>query len=195
MPATWWATARWSACCCASCCTPVPRRCDHRRLPRTTVRSSSEAAGRPDARAQAEFFNTPLSIHFRQPTIHIMVLFVEEKESIARQLKRGRETLATTRGAAVWRGPTERRPADRPRRNTGRGDIRRSRSRRGTPCGRSRRSFTTTSSTPRARFRRSSRISCGAPVSEHARARPRTVERLRGFLWRARSSCTPGRNW
>jgi len=41
-----------------------------------------------------EFFNTPLSIHFRQPTIHIMVLFVEEKESIARQLKRGRETLA-----------------------------------------------------------------------------------------------------
>lgn len=39
-----------------------------------------------------EFFNTPLSIHFRQPTIHIMVLFVDEKESIARQLKRGRET-------------------------------------------------------------------------------------------------------
>ena len=41
-----------------------------------------------------EFFNTPLSIHFRQPTIHIMVLFVDEKESIARQLKRGRETRA-----------------------------------------------------------------------------------------------------
>jgi adenylate kinase len=41
-----------------------------------------------------EFFNTPLSIHFRHPTIHIMVLFVEEKESIARQLKRGRETIA-----------------------------------------------------------------------------------------------------
>ncbi|HYP16729.1 MAG TPA: nucleoside monophosphate kinase [Opitutus sp.] len=39
-----------------------------------------------------EFFNTPLSIHFRQPTIHIMVLFVDEKESIARQLKRGRDT-------------------------------------------------------------------------------------------------------
>ena len=39
-----------------------------------------------------EFYNTPLSIHFRQPTIHIMVLFVDEKESIARQLKRGRET-------------------------------------------------------------------------------------------------------
>ncbi len=41
-----------------------------------------------------EFFNTPLSIHFRQPTIHIMVLFVDEKESVARQLKRGRETKA-----------------------------------------------------------------------------------------------------
>ncbi len=40
-----------------------------------------------------EYFKTPLSIHFRQPTIHIMVLFVDEKESIARQLKRGRETL------------------------------------------------------------------------------------------------------
>src|SRR3954462_7940802 len=39
-----------------------------------------------------EFYNTPLSIHFRHPTIHIMVLFVEEKESIARQLKRGRDT-------------------------------------------------------------------------------------------------------
>jgi len=41
-----------------------------------------------------EFLNTPLSIHFRHPTVHIMVLFVEEKESIARQLKRGRETDA-----------------------------------------------------------------------------------------------------
>lgn len=39
-----------------------------------------------------EFYGTPLSIHFRHPTIHIMVLFVDEKESIARQLKRGRET-------------------------------------------------------------------------------------------------------
>ncbi len=41
-----------------------------------------------------EFYSTALSVHFRHPTIHIMVLFVEEKESIARQLKRGRETLA-----------------------------------------------------------------------------------------------------
>jgi len=38
-----------------------------------------------------EFYDTPLSIHFRQPTIHIMVLFVDERESVGRQLKRGRE--------------------------------------------------------------------------------------------------------
>lgn len=47
-----------------------------------------------------EFYNTPLSIHFRQPTIHIMVLFVDEKESVARQLKRGRETRAAIEAAA-----------------------------------------------------------------------------------------------
>ena len=39
-----------------------------------------------------EFYGSPLSIHFRQPTVHIMVLFVDEKESVARQLKRGTET-------------------------------------------------------------------------------------------------------
>ena len=47
-----------------------------------------------------EFYNTPLSIHFRQPTIHIMVLFVDEKESVARQLKRGRETRALIEAAS-----------------------------------------------------------------------------------------------
>jgi adenylate kinase len=41
-----------------------------------------------------EFDRTPLSIHFRVPTIHIMVLFVDERESVARQLKRGREIHA-----------------------------------------------------------------------------------------------------
>jgi adenylate kinase len=41
-----------------------------------------------------EFYRTPLSIFFRQPTVHVMVLFVDERESVARQLKRGRETLA-----------------------------------------------------------------------------------------------------
>jgi adenylate kinase len=41
-----------------------------------------------------EFYGTPLGIHFRQTTIHIMVLFVDEKTSVARQLKRGREVKA-----------------------------------------------------------------------------------------------------
>jgi len=41
-----------------------------------------------------EFYHTTLSIHFRHPTIHIMVLFVDEMEAVARQLKRGRETRA-----------------------------------------------------------------------------------------------------
>lgn len=38
-----------------------------------------------------EFYGTPLGIHFRQPVVHIVVLFIDEKESVARQLKRGRE--------------------------------------------------------------------------------------------------------
>lgn len=41
-----------------------------------------------------EFYTTPLSIYFRQPTIHIMVLFVDEKTSIERQLRRGQEVKA-----------------------------------------------------------------------------------------------------
>ena len=41
-----------------------------------------------------EFSNTPQAHFFRQPVFHIMVLFVDEAESIARQLKRGEETLA-----------------------------------------------------------------------------------------------------
>ncbi|HEY0945894.1 MAG TPA: nucleoside monophosphate kinase [Opitutaceae bacterium] len=41
-----------------------------------------------------EFYQTSLGIHFRQPTVHIMVLFVDEKTSVERQLKRGREILA-----------------------------------------------------------------------------------------------------
>ncbi len=41
-----------------------------------------------------EFSGTAQAHHFRQPTVHIMVLFVDETESIARQLKRGQEALA-----------------------------------------------------------------------------------------------------
>jgi adenylate kinase len=40
-----------------------------------------------------EFSNTAQAHFFRQPVFHIMVLFVDEPESIARQLKRGQETL------------------------------------------------------------------------------------------------------
>ncbi len=38
-----------------------------------------------------EFYNTPLGIHFRQTTIHIMVLFVDEHTSVERQIHRGNE--------------------------------------------------------------------------------------------------------
>ena len=41
-----------------------------------------------------QFSNTPQAHYFRQPVFHIMVLFVDESESIIRQLKRGQETLA-----------------------------------------------------------------------------------------------------
>lgn len=36
-----------------------------------------------------EYRETPLAINFRKPTIHVMVLFVDEKTSIDRQLSRG----------------------------------------------------------------------------------------------------------
>jgi len=38
-----------------------------------------------------DFSPTPDAAHFKQPIFHIMVLFVDEAESIARQVKRGRE--------------------------------------------------------------------------------------------------------
>jgi adenylate kinase len=38
-----------------------------------------------------EFRETPLAINFRKPTIHVMVLFIDEKTSIERQLSRGRD--------------------------------------------------------------------------------------------------------
>ncbi len=40
---------------------------------------------------RSEFYQTPLGIYFRLPTIHIMVLFVDERTSVDRQMKRGRE--------------------------------------------------------------------------------------------------------
>lgn len=44
-------------------------------------------------RLRREFSDTNKAHFFRQPVFHIMVLFVDESESIARQLKRGQETI------------------------------------------------------------------------------------------------------
>ena len=38
-----------------------------------------------------EYHKTALAINFRKPTVHAMVLFIDEKTSIERQLRRGRE--------------------------------------------------------------------------------------------------------
>ncbi|MCP5558615.1 MAG: nucleoside monophosphate kinase [Verrucomicrobiaceae bacterium] len=45
-------------------------------------------------RLRRDFSETPDAAHFKQPIFHIMVLFVDEAESIARQLKRGQEVMA-----------------------------------------------------------------------------------------------------
>lgn len=42
-------------------------------------------------RLRREYYDTPLRIHFRQPTVHVMVLFVDEPTSVDRQLYRGKE--------------------------------------------------------------------------------------------------------
>lgn len=41
-----------------------------------------------------EFADSPELVHFKQPIFHIMVLFVDEAESVARQLGRGRQVMA-----------------------------------------------------------------------------------------------------
>jgi len=48
-----------------------------------------------------EYRETPLAINFRKPTIHVMVLFVDEKTSIERQLSRGREVAEWNAKAIV----------------------------------------------------------------------------------------------
>jgi adenylate kinase len=61
-----------------------------------------------------EHYGTPLASHFRQPVVQIIVLFVNENESVARQLKRGREAKAhneevrRTLHGELW----EKRPTD-----------------------------------------------------------------------------------
>ena len=44
-----------------------------------------------------EFADTPLSAQFRRPTVHAMVLFVTERTSVERQLKRGEQIIAHNR--------------------------------------------------------------------------------------------------
>ncbi len=41
-----------------------------------------------------EFANTPDAVHFKQPIFHIILLFVDEAESVNRQLKRGRQVIS-----------------------------------------------------------------------------------------------------
>ena len=41
-----------------------------------------------------EYHHTPLAINFRKPTVHAVVLFIDEKTSIERQLLRGRKIAA-----------------------------------------------------------------------------------------------------
>jgi len=48
-----------------------------------------------------EYAETPLAINFRRPTIHAMVLFVGEKTSVNRQLKRGKEIQEYNQEVAV----------------------------------------------------------------------------------------------
>lgn len=61
-----------------------------------------------------EFADSPELTHFKQPTFHIMVLFVDEAEAVARQLKRGRQTkkhneeVERTGDGELW----EERPTD-----------------------------------------------------------------------------------
>ena len=41
---------------------------------------------------RAEFYHTEFEQYFPKPIFHIMVLFVDERESVARQIRRGRQT-------------------------------------------------------------------------------------------------------
>jgi len=46
---------------------------------------------------RSEFYNTQYRVCFRQPIVHIMMLFIDEKASVERQLKRGREVRERNR--------------------------------------------------------------------------------------------------
>ena len=40
-----------------------------------------------------QYFHTDMSIHFCRPKFHIVMLYIEEEESIKRQLARGQRIL------------------------------------------------------------------------------------------------------
>ncbi len=52
-----------------------------------------------------EYRNTPQAINFRKPTVHAMVLFIDEQTSIDRQLQRGR-AIAEHNQKVTWEGGT-----------------------------------------------------------------------------------------
>ncbi|MEI7908875.1 MAG: nucleoside monophosphate kinase [Verrucomicrobiota bacterium] len=92
-------------------------------FPRTTVQVEClKMIYEKMTRLWREHYGTPLASHFRQPVVQIIVLFVNEGESIARQLKRGRETKAhneevrRTQIGVLW----EKRPTDFDERLAGR---------------------------------------------------------------------------
>ena len=168
-------------------------------FPRTTVQVECLKLLVDEMHAlRREFFNTPLSIHFRHPTIHIMLLFVEEKESVARQLKRGQETRRAQRGSAAHRRrPVARRSAHRPRRGARAAALP---GVQGADLGRAPVAGTNLPlpfrQRPGVRSRRSSRTSCRSSSIKARWSSTRAPwNGCSAFRWRARSSCTRARNW
>ena len=63
---------------------------------------------------RTEFANTRYAVNFKQPIYHIMILFVDEAESVSRQMSRGREIIAHNKKVkATGKGELmEERPTD-----------------------------------------------------------------------------------
>ena len=84
-------------------------------FPRTTVQVEClKMIYEKMTRLWRQHYGTPLATHFRQPVVQIIVLFINERESIARQLKRGREAKAhneevrrTHHGELMEKRPTD----------------------------------------------------------------------------------------
>jgi adenylate kinase len=143
-----------------------------------------------------DFYRTPLGIHFRQPTIHIMVLFVDEATSVARQLKRGLEVRAHNKEV---RGPASascsggaldgfrQGPRAAPLPGLQGADL-------GRPPGAEGDLPLPLRQRPGALPEVEKNIMRELEYQSTLELDPRTVDRLRGIRWRARSSSTPGRS-